>query len=158
MPLTEFQQASFRHHNHSTEQIIDPDTGEPSDGGGASALDDLTDVTLTSAANNDILQRKVGVFVNRTIAQLLVDLAAAGTTFQPLDATLTALGGVSTAANKLIYATGSDTFTTTDLSSFIRTLLDDADATTARATLGVTPGATPEVNAAARLSAYSSFR
>ncbi len=56
---------------------------------------------------------------------------------QPLDATLTALAGVSTSADKLIYATGSDAFTTTDLSSFIRTLLDDANASTARGTLSV---------------------
>lgn len=58
-------------------------------------------------------------------------------TKQTADATLTALAGVSTAADKLIYATGSDTFTTTDLSSYARTLLDDADAATARGTLSV---------------------
>lgn len=58
-------------------------------------------------------------------------------TKQTLDATLTALAGVTTAADKLIYATGSDAFTTTDLSSYARTLLDDADAATARGTLSV---------------------
>lgn len=59
---------------------------------------------------------------------------------QPLDATLTALAALTIAANKLIYGTGTDTFATTDLSSFIRNLLDDADAATARATLGVAIG------------------
>ena len=47
---------------------------------------------------------------------------------------------MTTAANKLIYATGADAFTTTDLSSFGRTLIDDADAAAARTTLGLTIG------------------
>ena len=56
---------------------------------------------------------------------------------QPADATLTALAGVVTAANKLIYATDLDSFGTTDLSAFARTLLADANASAARATLDV---------------------
>lgn len=56
---------------------------------------------------------------------------------QPLDATLTALAGVTTATNQLIYATGSDAFATTPLTAFGRSLIDDADATTARSTLGL---------------------
>ena len=68
------------------------------------------------------------------------DAATARTTIgaQPLDATLTAIAALTTAADKLIYATGSDAFSTCDLSAFGRTLLDDADAATARTTLGVT--------------------
>lgn len=62
---------------------------------------------------------------------------------QPQDATLTALAGLVTAVDKLIYATGVDTFATTTLSAFIRTLLDDADAATARTTLGAAALASP---------------
>lgn len=43
-------------------------------GGGATDLDSLTDVTLTSAADSDILQRKTGIWVNRTMTQLKADL------------------------------------------------------------------------------------
>ena len=56
-------------------------------------------------------------------------------TGQPLDATLTALAGLATGANQLAYSTGTDTFAQTTLSAYIRTLLDDADAATARGTL-----------------------
>lgn len=47
---------------------------------------------------------------------------------QPLDATLTALAALTTAANKLIYATGADTFATADLSAAGRTLIAAANA------------------------------
>lgn len=56
---------------------------------------------------------------------------------QALDATLTALAGVTTSANTVIYATGVDTFTTTSFTAFGRSLVDDADAATGRTTLGL---------------------
>jgi hypothetical protein len=75
---------------------------------------------------------------------------------QPLDATLTALAGVTTAADKLIYATGADAFSTTDLTSFARTLLDDANAGVARATLGLVIGTDVQAQDA-ELSALASL-
>lgn len=62
---------------------------------------------------------------------------AIGTNVQAYDATLAALANVTVSADTLIYGTGSDTFGTTTLSSYMRTLLDDSDAATARGTLGL---------------------
>ena len=80
---------------------------------------------MTSAATGDLIPI---VDISDTT------MAASGTTkrvtqsvllasVQPLDATLTALAAVTTAADKVIYATGVDTFATTDLTSVSRTLL-----------------------------------
>ncbi len=59
---------------------------------------------------------------------------------QSLDATLTALAGATTGADVLSYWSAADTLSSTTLSSFARTFLDDADAATVRATIGVGTG------------------
>jgi hypothetical protein len=56
---------------------------------------------------------------------------------QALDAGLTSISGLTTAADKMIYTTASDTYAVADLTTAGRALLDDADAAAQRTTLGV---------------------
>ncbi len=57
---------------------------------------DLDDIAALTPTNDDIVQRKAGHWTNRTMAQLIADLAALGTTFQPLDSDLTSIAALST--------------------------------------------------------------
>lgn len=56
---------------------------------------------------------------------------------QPLDATLTAIAGLSTAADKIAYFTGNDTAGLATLTAFARTLLAAADAAATRTAMGL---------------------
>jgi len=67
----------------------------------------------------------------------LLSSASIGSTVQGYDATLAALAGVTTAADTLVYATGSDAFTTTSLTAAARSLLDDTTVAAMRTTLGL---------------------
>lgn len=59
--------------------------------------------------------------------------------FQARSDLLTAIAALSMVADRYIYGTGSNTVALGTLTSFIRTLLDDADAATARETLSAEP-------------------
>jgi hypothetical protein len=88
-----------------------------------------TDGTLRWSGT-DFEGRKGGAWVSMT----------AGGGGQPLDATLTALAGLATGADQLPYATGTDTFSQTTLTTFARTLLDDTTQAQVQTTLALVPG------------------
>lgn len=75
---------------------------------------------------------------------ITVENAAADTLFssayQALDATLTSLSALGTAADRFAYTTGVDTWAEGTITAFARTILDDADAAAARTTLGLAIG------------------
>jgi hypothetical protein len=84
--------------------------------------------------------------VNGDIGDVVVSTTSIGA--QPVDATLTALAGQTTAANGLTYSTGVDTFAQTVLTPFARTILDDTSDAQVRGTLNLGDVATRNVDVA----------
>lgn len=121
----------------------------------AGRLDDHIDGTADKHGASAIVNTPAGSIAATDVQAAINEL---DTEKQPIDATLTALAGVTTAADKLIYATGADTFATTDLTSAGRALLDDADASAQRTTLGLGTAATLASDTDTTLAANSDTR
>jgi hypothetical protein len=95
------------------------------------------DCASHAIASGDFAKFTADGVEGREASQVRSDLSLVpGTDIQAYDAGLQSISGLATSADKMIYTTGSDTYAVTSLSSFARTLLDDADAATMRATLG----------------------
>lgn len=122
-------------------------------GGGPTALDDLTDVTITSATTGQILRYNGTAWVNYTHGFLTSsDLSGYATTaavasgYQPINADLTALSGLTSAADRLPYYTGAGTAALATFTSAARSLLDDSSVAVMRGTLGIGTMGTQNAN------------
>ena len=89
----------------------------------------------TNVVDNDFLRIDGTTVEGRSASEVLSDIGA-----QASDAGLTSIAGLTTAANKMLYATASDTYAVADLTAAGRALLDDADAAAQRTTLGLVIG------------------
>ena len=96
-----------------------------------------TDVYTTSAftAFGRSLVDDVDASASRTTLGLVI-----GTNVQAYDAGLLSIAAATTAADKFLYTTALDVYAVATITTFGRSLVDDADASTARTTLGLVIG------------------
>lgn len=92
----------------------------------AAGLGSVTSVAATSSNSNLVIGGS--------------PVTTSGTITFALAGALSSISGLVTAADKMIYTTALDTYAVTDLTSFARTILDDANAGAVQTTLGLVIG------------------
>lgn len=91
--------------------------------------------TLKRASTTGVLKATSGVLAAAVAGTDYLAPDAIGVTVQGYDADTAAIAALTSAADKLPYATGAQTWALTDFTSYAREILDDANAATMLATL-----------------------
>ena len=91
--------------------------------------------TLKRASTTGVLKATSGVLAAAVAGTDYLAPDAIGVTVQGYDADTAAIAALTSAADKLPYATGAQTWALTDFTSYARTILGDANAATMLATL-----------------------
>jgi hypothetical protein len=103
-----------------------------------SLADTIADINAITQADGTIIVSDGSNWVGESGATARASLGVSiGSDVQAYAPGLASIAGLTTAADKMIYTTASNTYATADLTPFARTILDDANAKTARTTLGV---------------------
>lgn len=92
--------------------------------------------STTSGSGATVTQGRKALFYSDGTDQIKVfESRVVGTDVQAYDAGLASIAGLTTAADRMIYTSGSDTYAVATLTSFARTILDDANAGAVRTTI-----------------------
>lgn len=127
-------------------------TARTSLGLGSIATQDANSVSITGGSISGITDIAIadGGTNASTAAGARTNLGLAiGTDVQAYDPGLASIAGLTTTADQIVYTTASDTYAVSSITAFGRSLVDDADAATARTTLGLGTAATQNVGTSA---------
>jgi hypothetical protein len=105
----------------------------------------LADARIPSAITRDT---ELSAAIAGEVSDRNAAIASSAAGLQPLDAQLTAVAALTPGADQGVYFTSLTAAALFDLSAFARTLLDDANASTARSTLGLVIGTNVQAQSA----------